>query len=137
MIRTDSTAYADLAAKRPATAHHGKAGHDVSTPTAGFFRFRLRGGAVAGGVRIYFGPPRDPVTGEELDRSWRWQADFDGEPIDFDRVWPACLKDLITEAEYRQRVGRRQWAETAAPDSAYAQRERRIDPLSTQTPLPF
>lgn len=110
---------------------------DVTTPVAGFFRFRLHGGAVRGGVRIWYGPPLDPVTGEELDRSWRWQAEFDGEPIPFDRVWPACAGEPITEQEYQRFVARKRWAEQHAPDSAYADRAKRHDPLSSSSPLPF
>lgn len=136
-LRTDATPYTDLAARRPASAHIGMAAQDVSKPVAGFYRYRLRGGSVAGGVRIYFGPPLDPVTGEELDRSWRWMAEFNGEPVEFDRVWPACTGEPITEQDYRRRVARRLWAAQHAPESAYAEQGRRLDPLSSHTPLPF
>ncbi|MGF7152646.1 hypothetical protein [Novosphingobium gossypii] len=112
-------------------------GVDVETPVAGFYRYRLGQGTVRGGVRLWYGPPHDPVTGEELDRSWRWQAEFDGEPIDFDRVWPACAKDPLTDAEYRALISRRAWARQHAPDSAYAQIGRRHDPLAASAPLPF
>lgn len=109
----------------------------VSEPEAGFFRYRLVSGGVRGGVRIWFGPPHDPVTGEEMDRSWRWQAEFDGEPVEFDRVWPACIGDPISEADYRAYCARKEWAQQNAPRSAYAERTRRVDPLSSDTPLPF
>ncbi len=110
---------------------------DVSTPVAGFFRFRMHGGAVRGGVRIWFGPPHDPVTGEELDRSWRWQSEMNGDLVDFDRVWPACAREPISEAEYRAYCARTDWARQNAPHSAYADPMKRIDPLSTASPLPF
>lgn len=124
------------------TERHGSiapvvGGIDVESPVAGFYRFRLVSGGVRGAVKIWRGPPADPVTGEELDRSWRWQALFDGEPIDFDRVWPACAGDPITEAEYEQCCARKRWAEQHAPESAYANRTKRLDPLSSETPLPF
>lgn len=112
-------------------------GLDVERPVAGYYRFRLRSGGVRGGVKLWYGPPHDPVTGEELDRSWRWQAEFEGEPIEFDRVWPQCAGDPITETEYRRLCARKSWAEQHAPNSAYADRSRRIDPLSPDTPLPF
>jgi len=112
-------------------------GTDVSQPVAGFFRYRLVSGGVRGGVRIWHGPPHDPVTGEIMDRSLRWQAEFDGEPVDFLRVWPACTGEPISEAEYQQFCARKRWAEQAAPESAFAQRGRKLDPLSLQTPLPF
>lgn len=128
------TAYADMASERQRREFSG---HDVSIPREGWFRHKLSGGSVYGGVRIWYGAPLDPVTGEELDRSWRWQAMFDGEPIDFDRVWPACIGDPITEDEYLNYVRRREWARQHAPDSAYAERGRRIDFLSLSNPLPF
>lgn len=115
----------------------GAIGQAIDTPQAGFYRYRLVSKGVRGGVRIWFGPPHDPVTGEELDRSWRWQAEFDGDPIDFDRVWPACTGEPITEAEYRTYVARARWAKRHAPSSPYAQRTKRLDPLSIDSPLPF
>ena len=110
---------------------------DITTPEAGYFRHRLRSGAVAVGIRIWFGQPNDPVTGEEMDRSLRWQAQANGEPIDFDRVWPACAGEPITRAEYDRLCARQDWAKQYAPHSAYADPKRRSDPLSTAHPLPF
>ena len=112
-------------------------GIDVSTPVAGYFRHRLRGGSIAGGVRIWFGPPHDPVTGEELDRSWRWQATFNGEPVELDQVWPVCAGDPISEADHAAYVRRAAWAKTNAPNSAFARPGKRWDPLSSDNPLPF
>lgn len=112
-------------------------GTDITTPVAGYYRHRLRSGGVRGGVRLWFGPPHDPVTGEEMDRSWRWQAEFDGKPVEFDDVWPACAGSPISERDYRECVGRREWAEQNAPLSAFANPKRRHDPLSLAEPLPF
>lgn len=112
-------------------------GADVSTPVAGFYRHRLRSGSVIGGVRIWYGPPHDPDTGEVMDRGYRWQAEFDGDPVDFDQVWPGCTGSPISEAEYRALVARREWARKNAPDSSYAKVGRKIDPLSLAEPLPF
>ena len=112
-------------------------GFDPSIPMAGFYRFRLRGGTVRGGVRIWHGPPYDPVTGEELDRSWRWQAEMDGQYIEIDDVWPQCAGEPISEDAYRELVARRIWAQQNAPRSSYADRTRKIDLLSTHHPLPF
>jgi hypothetical protein len=112
-------------------------GIDVTEPKAGFYRARLVSGGVRGGVRLFYGPPKDPITGEELDRSWRWQAEFDGEPVEFDRAWPVCAGEPITEAEYRRYCQRKTWAESNAPQSAYADRRKRLDPLDSATPLPF
>ena len=114
------------------------AGFDTETPVTGFYRMRFGADTVAIGVRIWFGPPLDPVTGEEMDRGWRWQAQGDdGVLIDIERVWPACARSPISEADFRMRQGRRRWAQQAAPDSAYAERGRKYDPLSSHNPLPF
>ncbi|MDE2436460.1 MAG: hypothetical protein KGM49_09385 [Sphingomonadales bacterium] len=111
---------------------------DVSRPQEGFYRHRLSGRSVVVGVRIHYGPPLDPVTGEELDRSWRWQSEVNGDPYaDFDRIWPGCTGDPITEAEYRNYCNRQRWAREHAPESSYAEPGRRHDPLSSATPLPF
>lgn len=110
---------------------------DVTEPVAGFYRCRLGSGSVWAGVYLWHGPPLDPVTGEELDRSWRWQAAWNGEPVPFDTVWPKCAADPITPAEYRRFIATQRWAREHAPDSSYAERGRRHDPLSTREPLPF
>lgn len=131
-MRRDATPYAE---RREWVA---PAGYGVSLePQAGFYRTKLRSGSIIGGVHIWHGPPFDPDTGEEMDRSWRWQAKFDGEPIDIDRVWPVCAGSPISEEEYRRLVARREWAKQHAPASAYAEPGRKYDPLSSSTPIPF
>lgn len=104
-------------------------------PTAGFYRYRLRAGAHPVGVRIWNGPPADPVTGELLDRSWRWQASVNGRAIDLDRVWPACGREPITEAEHDHLSGLETWGREHAPHGPQANPTQRIDMLSA--PLPF
>lgn len=134
----DGTLYTDMHRLRGDAAPGSPGGLDASEPVAGFYKMRLVAGTVAVGIRLFNGPPADPVTGEPLDRSWRWQAIADdGELLDMERVWPACAKTPISEADYRAMQGRRQWAREQAPDSAYADRRRKYDPLSSATPLPF
>lgn len=132
-IHRPSIPYAERAV-RPVHVHGAVS---VSEPVAGFYRHKLGRSTVRAGVRIWHGPPADPVTGEIMDRSWRWQAEVNGEPIDFERVWPMCAGEPITEDEYRRYCARKAWAEQHAPDSAYAQTGRKYDPLSSKTPLPF
>lgn len=110
---------------------------EVDKPFEGCFRFKLRSGGVYGGVRIIYGPPLDPVTGEEMDRSWRWYALHNGEPIDFERVWPQCAGDPISQSEYDHYCARQNWAREHANDSAYANPMRRINLLDPANPLPF
>lgn len=107
-------------------------GYDPDTPTAGYYRMKLRSGGALAGIRIWYGPPADPVTGEPLDRSWRWQAEANGEIIDIERVWPRCADAAISEAEYRVHCAKQDWAREHAPGSALADPRRRHDPLTSQ-----
>ncbi len=111
------------------------AGIDVRQPVAGYYRHRMRSGGVYGVVRIWHGPPRDPVTGEVMDRSWRWQAEFNGELVPLDDVWPVCAGKPVAEADYRRSINRQTWARSNAPSSAYADPRARYDPFTA--PLPF
>ena len=104
-------------------------------PIAGFYRFRMHGGAVWGVVKVWYGPPRDPVTGEEMDRSLRWQASFNGEPMDIERAWPVCAKHPASERDYRIACQRQTWAQEHAPETSYADPHRKHDLLSG--PMPF
>lgn len=121
----------DYSAPRAATA---SVGYSVVEPTAGYFRLRLVAGGPKVGVRLFYGPPLDPVTGEELDRSWRWQAECNGKPIDIDRVWPTAGRDPIDAAEYAYLCDLARWAERNAPDAPAAQPHRKIDLLSAPIP---
>jgi hypothetical protein len=105
------------------------------TPIAGFYRLKLIRFGVPAGVRIWNGPPADPVTGEDLDRAPRWQAQCNGDPIDVERVWPQCARDPIDAAEYAHLAERQAWAKTHAPGSALAEPRRRADFL--QMPIPW
>ena len=109
-------------------------GFDVDAPVAGWYRI-WPAGALASGIRIWHGFPRDPVTGEELDRSPRWQAERDGTYVELAEVWPKAAKDPITQAEYEYLVGRVEWGRKHAPDSPQAQPRRKVDLLTA--PLPF
>ncbi|MXP24845.1 hypothetical protein GRI39_02130 [Altererythrobacter indicus] len=108
---------------------------DVSKPVEGFYRIKLRSNGVYVGIRLWYGPPHDPVTGEEMDRSWRWQALANGEEIDLDRVWPVCARHPITEEEYHNYERRQRWARESAPETAFADPSRRHDPLTAMLPF--
>lgn len=110
-------------------------GLDVEKPVAGYYRMKLRSGGVFGVVRISYGPPADPITGEELDRSWRWMAHFNGELIEFERAWPACARMPATEQDYTLAIKRQDWARQNAPESAYADPRTPLNPLDA--PLTF
>lgn len=106
----------------------------ADAPRAGFYRHR-RIGRVDRPVRIWFGPPLDPETGEEMDRSPRWQIMLTGAVLEFDRwnlVWPSCQSDPIPQAEYDYLLAR---AATSDPTDPFGSDTGRIDPL--QAALPF
>jgi hypothetical protein len=95
----------------------------------------LRSGAAPVGIRIWFGQPYDPVTGELMDRSLRWQAEANGEPIALEQVWPRCAREPIDEREYRFLTERAAWARENAPTSPHANPHRPIDPMTAPPPF--
>ena len=125
----DATPYGD---RRAVPAHLLGQGMQIDAdPIEGFYRHRLRSQGVPVGIRIWFGPPYDPVTGEEMDRSPRWQAHCNGEYIDIDRVWPRCYAAPITEIDYNRHCAKQGWAREYAPGDAMADPRRKADYLST------
>lgn len=102
---------------------------------AGLYAIRLVKGAPRSAVRIWHGPPHDPVTGEELDRSWRWQATLNGVPCPLDRVWPACVGEPIDKATHDYLAADRRWAAQHAPHLPEAQPDKPVDWATA--PLPF
>lgn len=88
----------------------------VDTPQAGFFKRRFVRGGPWVPVRLWFGAPNDPVTGEELERGHRWQAEVRGELVTDETLvleaWIACAGNPITEAEYDDMLNKIEHAET-------------------------
>jgi hypothetical protein len=111
-------------------------GLDVEKPIAGYYRMRLGSGTIKAAIRVWWGPPLDPVTGEVLDRSYRWQALANGKYVPLERVWPVCASDPITLPDYDYMLKRREWAQEHAPQSAYAT-GKKYDPLDHHNPIPF
>lgn len=110
-------------------------GPRIDQPIAGYYRMTLRKGGHPVGIRIWHGQPLDPVTGEPMDRSLRWQATANNRPVDLDRVWPQCLRNPINRAEHDYLAAKQDWAERAAPETAIADPRRRVDLLTA--PAPF
>lgn len=77
-------------------------------------------------IRIWFGPPADPLTGEPMDRSPRWHFEIGGKlygsddppmlggrAVDedgLDRMWPKSSRWPSDAEEYAYLVSRREWA---------------------------
>jgi hypothetical protein len=78
-----------------------------------------RGGPLVG-VRLWYGAPLDPATGDEMDRMWRWNAQANGDWVDLERVWPKCAGDPISADEYAYLCER----------TAYARRNDAFDPMA-------
>ena len=110
-------------------------GFDPDTPIAGHYRMRLRSGGVFVGIRIWYGAPLDPLTGEELDRSPRWQAMANERPIDLDRVWPRCAASPIDETEYRYLTHLQNWSQQNVPESPHSDPRRTVNMLTAPTPF--
>ncbi|MDY7525525.1 hypothetical protein [Sphingomonas sp. 10B4] len=110
-------------------------GFDPDVPIAGWYRLKLVSGGVFVAVKIWFGAPLDPIDGTELDRAPRWQATANGEQIDLGRVWPKCAAEPIDQAEAEYLIAAADWAKKNAPDSAFANPRRRINPLTAAPPF--
>lgn len=97
-------------------------------PIAGFYKSKLVRGGPWVAVRIWFGPPADPITGEELDRSHRWQAEIDGKLArQVWDAWPYCAGQPIDEAEYRYLTAMKRHAVTYEPEMPEASPRRPVD----------
>jgi len=105
-------------------------GVDPDQPEEGFYRMRLRAGGVFVAIHLRYGPPSDPITGEEMDRSWRWIATANGEPIDLERVWPQCAGDPIDEVEAAHLANLQSWGR-ATGNAALADPRQPINHLSS------
>ena len=59
---------------------------------------------------------------------------INGEPIDLERVWPACAGEPIDQAEHDHLAGLQAWGREHG-HAAIADPRRRLDPLAS--PIPF
>lgn len=91
-----------------------------------FLHRRDAQGMVAIPIRIWFGEPFDPLTGEVMDRSLRWHFEIGGKlygsddpPLlggypatedDIARIWPRAGRFPIERTEYDYLCQRRAWA---------------------------
>ena len=106
----------------------------LADPRPGYFKLRVVKGGPFVGAEIRHGPGRDPETGEELDRSWLWEALIGGkhirppaaDPVNAGvfRIWESGVE--IAEAEYRFLIADAEWCAAHAPDEPAA---RPADPV--------
>ena len=107
----------------------------VSTPTEGHYRVKLAKGSVWSPVCLWFGPPADPLTGEELDRSPRWQALVRGKPWERDvlELWTWCAGQPIGANEYQYLLAIHRHASAHEPDMPEAAPREAINHMKTRT----
>lgn len=100
-----------------------------SQPVEGYYQTRLVAGGPWCPVKIWYGLPADPVTGELLDRSPRWQALFLGEMFEGNvfGLWCRCAGSPISKAEYDYQVAMHRHAVEHEPDMPEAAPKTRID----------
>ena len=96
-------------------------------PIAGFYRVKLvrKGPWIA--ARIWRGFPRDPETGETLERGWIWRGEIDGREVDVWRLWPSCAADGIDEREWRYLEALRAYALMSDPTMPEANPREPVD----------
>jgi hypothetical protein len=96
-------------------------------------------------IMVEFAAPRDPETGERLDRSPRWQfwirgklygsedppywGGFEVDEDRLDKIWPKCMRWPIDEEEYEFLVARHQWAIENDHDDPHGG-DIKIDPMT-------
>jgi hypothetical protein len=109
-------------------------GVDAEIPTVGTYRVRMRRDGPPCAVRIWFGAPVDPATGEAMTetRGASFQATLNGAAVELDKVWPGCARDPIDKAEH-DRIAR--LALTTDEDDPFYDPRRRIDPLTSALPF--
>lgn len=85
---------------------------------AGFYETRLVKGGPPVAVRIAYLPPDDPVTGEPLDRSYRWRCWIGGQEIeDQGRIWETAMTARpCDEDRYRYLLAVHEWEVEHRPD---------------------
>lgn len=94
--------------------------------------------------KIWFGPPLDPVTGEEMDRAPRWQVEVSGKLIDdpFSVVHlignqePIIKGEQISKEEFEFLLSDAQWCREYEPDAPEANPTKPID-LNKMAPIKF
>jgi hypothetical protein len=119
-----SRAHVDYTARRASGRWQGF----TDEPVAGFYKLRRGAASVYRPIAIWYGPPFDPVTGDELDRSPRWQAMFLGRLIwDLGLVWPYCAADRIDRLEYDYLLERARWASEHDPADPFGTASGRVD----------
>lgn len=98
----------------------------IDQPIVGFYRVKLVKNGPWCSARLWYGVPADPLTGEPLDRSPRWQALRAGNECALNDLWPWCHGNEIDKAEYNYLLSVEKWA-VNAPDAPEHDPRKAID----------
>ena len=96
-------------------------------PQAGFYKTKMVRGGPWVPVRLWYGEPLDPETGERLDRSPRWQCLVGQDWRDPFATWPRCCDRPISADEYRFLIDDADWCKKFAPQEPPANPGAAID----------
>ena len=88
---------------------------DHSEPVAGYYAGQMVRGGPRCPVRIWYGPPIDPETGDVMERSYRWLAERCGAPVDLNEVWPWVAQHAISYAQFEGLMRLAEWARETDP----------------------
>lgn len=121
---------------------HHQAPRSLARPAPGLYRWRaVRGGPLVAAA-IEYAPPRDPETGEMLDRSWFWQALVNGQPVGDPDVVPSAAVwaihesgEVIDQETYDLLVAQADWDRQHNPAAPMANPRKKIDLLTTDLPF--
>lgn len=100
----------------------------IDAPRPGYFKMRIVKGGPLVPCEIRYCRPRDPATGEELERSPMWEAWINGRlhrdpspsslSAGVDRIWLHAIE--IDEAEFKLMTANKEWAEEHCPSDPAA-----------------
>lgn len=99
----------------------------IDRPQPGYYATRMVRGGPLVGCRIWWEEPRDPVTGELMDRPPMMVAKRGGQWIDPHTLWVSVAGRNVSEAEYKFLVGDAAWAAQNAPADPSANPRKAID----------
>lgn len=77
---------------------------------AGYYKLRKTKGGVWVAAELIWGPPEDPITGEALDRSWRWWVKVNGRYDPKMNLYRVTNSPRITKAKHDSMVEVHNWA---------------------------
>ncbi len=115
-----------------------EAPRQIDRPRPGYFKLRLIKGGPYVPARLWLSPPRDPLTGEMLDRIPGPVVQVAHFPVTDDprrvaQVWESG--ETISPATHAYMCVKADWARTYSPHAPAANPLRRVDLLTAPPPF--